>query len=294
MTSKGDRLAGPTPRIETTEPIHRHLLSSLLAEALAVRRGFENWLPLLAAIDVGRLRGRPGALCMQVRHGPTLRTPEGDRSWRTAVECFGLECYRLAEAQLPPAPVVVDIGANIGCFALALLGIRPQAQVAAYDASPSAIAALTSNIAANHAQSQVAVHHGAVTGPAEPRTVWLNEHVGDLCTSSLLDRGAARESMHRVEVPALALSTILSAYPGDVDLLKMDVEGAEYGIIEATPIPLLAKVRRMVIEYHDVPGHDVQDLAECLQAAGFEWERLEHSGIPRQGLAWWMQSEPVQ
>lgn len=100
--------------------------------------------------------------------------------------------------------------------------------------------------------------------------------------------------MHRVEVPAVALSAILSIYPGDVDLLKMDVEGAQYRIIAATPIPLLAKVRRMVVEYHDVPGHDVRELAEWLQAAGFEWERQEHSGLPRQGLAWWMQSEPVR
>ena len=138
MTGKGDRVARPRPRIETTEPIHRYLLGSLLTEVVAVHRGFENWLRLLVAIGAGRLRGRPGALCMHVRHGPTLRTPEGDRSWWMAVEYFGLNCYRLAAARLPPAPVVVDIGANIGSFALALLSIRPQAQVTAYDASPSA------------------------------------------------------------------------------------------------------------------------------------------------------------
>ena len=287
MTGTGGRLTHARPRIETTEPVHRHLLGLLLAEAVAVHRGFENWLPLLVSIAGGRLRGRPAALLMQVRHGPTLRTPEGDRSWRTAVECFGLDSYRLASAELPPTPVVVDVGANIGSFTLALLRVRPQAQVTAYDASPSAIAAMTANIAANHVQSRVAVHHGAVTGHPEPRTVWLNEQVGDLCTSSLLDRNDARASTHRVEVPAVTLGAILSAYPGDVDLVKMDVEGAEYGVIEATPIHLLAKVRRMVIEYHDVSGRDVGELAQRLEAAGLVWERQQHGGLPRHGLAWW-------
>ena len=287
MTGKGGHLTHPGPRIETTKAMHPHLLGSVLAEAAAVHRGFENWLPLLVAIATGRLRGRPAALVMQVRHGPTLRTPEGDRSWWTAVECFGLVCYPLASAEFPPAPVVVDVGANIGCFTLALLSVRAQAHVAAYDASRSAIAALTANIAANHVQSRVTVHHGAVTGHPEPRTVWLNEHLGALCTSSLLDENDARGSTDRVEVPAVTLGAILSAYPGDVDLVKMDVEGGEYAAIEVTPMPLLAKVRRMVIEYHDVSGRDVGELAQRLEAAGLVWERQQHGGLPRHGLAWW-------
>lgn len=274
------------PLIEECEVAH-HFVGSLLSEAMSIRRAFENWLPILVAVAAGRLRGRPPALEMRVPEGPTLRVPEGDRSWWTAVECFGFDCYRLGATELPPAPVVVDIGANLGAFTLALLAHRPHAQVDAYDASPTAVAVLASNIAANNVGNQVTVHHSAVTGADGLGTVWLNEHVGDLCTSSVLDSQNLTRPSRRVQVPAVSLSAILSAYQGDVSLIKIDVEGAEYEIVEETPIELLGKVQRMVIEYHDVPGHDVQELARRLAAAGMTWKRQVHSAIPRQGMAWW-------
>jgi len=281
-----------TPRVETIEPAHEHLLGSVTDEVRGLRKGFGNWPGLCGAIAVGRMRGRPPALTMRVRRGPTLATPGGDRSWWTAVEIFGRDCYQLAGAGLPPAPVVVDIGANIGGFSLAVLHLRPRAQIAAFEASPAALVALQRNIAANGADERVAVHHAAVTGPTEPGTVWLNEHVGDLCTSSLLESGhAGRQSTHRVEVSARPLSTILASYPAGVDLLKMDVEGAEYDIVAATPPPLFARVRRMVVEYHDVPEHHVNELATHLHEAGLLWERQEHSALPNQGLAWWAQAD---
>ena len=109
----------------------------------------------------------------------------------------------------------------------------------------------------------------------------------------MLDQGnSLGVSAHRVEVPALPLSAILSSYPSDIDLLKMDAEGAEYGIVEETPVELLAKVRRMVVEYHRVPGHQVRELAAGLRTAGLVWEGQEHSALPGQGLAWW--ARPAQ
>lgn len=282
------------PRVAEREPAPRHLVGSVWFEIVAIRCAFQNWLPMLVAIAAGRLRGQPPALEMRVRRGPTLRTPEGDRSWWTAVECFGRDCYRLGAMQLRAAPVVVDVGANVGAFTLALLVQRPDAQVAAYDASPAAVAVLAGNIAANNAGNQVTVHHNAVVGAADQSTIWLNEHVGDLCTSSVLDSRDPVGSVHRVAVPAVALSTILSAYPGDVDLVKLDVEGAEYEIVQQTPIELLGKVQWMVVEYHDVPGHDLQELASCLAAAGMVWVRQVHSALPRQGLAWWVKESELR
>jgi FkbM family methyltransferase len=285
-------MSGLTPRVATTEPAHAHLLGSVVEEVRGLHKGFGNWPGLCGAIAVGRVRGRPPALTMRVRHGPTLATPGGDRSWRTAVEIFGRDCYQLARAGLPPAPVVVDIGANIGGFSLAVLNLRPRAQIAAFEASPAALVALQRNVAANGVGERVAVHHAAVTGPTEPGTVWLNEHVGDLCTSSVLESSdAGRESTHRVKVPARPLSAILASYPHGVDLLKMDVEGAEYDIVAATSPQLFARVQRVVVEYHDVPGHNVDELAAHLHEAGLLFERHEHSALPNQGLAWWAQAD---
>jgi len=276
------------PRVELTEPVHGHLIGAVVDEVRDLHKGFRNWLRLCINIAVGRIRKRPPALTMKVRCGPTLATPGGDRSWRTVAEIFGRDCYRLAKVGLPPAPVVVDIGANIGSFSLAVLNLFPVAEVAAFEASPAALLALQRNILANRASDRVRVHHVAVTGSSEPSSVWLNEHVGDLCTSSLLESEDAGLESARVEVPARSLSAILASYPHGVDLLKMDVEGAEYDIIAGTPSHLLARVRCAVIEYHDVPGHHVDELAARLDEAGLAFERQEHSALPNQGLAWWV------
>jgi FkbM family methyltransferase len=280
----------PVALVETTEPVQTSLLQAIRYEAAGLHRGFANWPVLLGAITLGRLRHRPPALRMHVRHGPTVNTLAGDRSWRTVVECFGRDCYHLTTtAHLPSAPKVIDIGANIGAFTLCVLAARPRAQVAVYEPSPLALSALRANIAANCVQGRVAVHHGAVVGQLEPATVWLNQRAGDLCTSSILDLDeTGRVSTCRIEVPAISLTTILSSHHGDIDLLKMDVEGAEYSIIEATPTGLLSKVRRMVVEYHDVPGRRVGGLAQQLHRAGLVWERQEHSALNGQGLASWV------
>jgi len=57
---------------------------------------------------------------------------------------------------------------------------------------------------------------------------------------------------------------------GTVDILKLDVEGAEYEILRP-PTPWLSSVRCLVIELHGVAAH--QDIPGWLQAAGFSVER---------------------
>lgn len=287
-----DPVPPATPLVETEEPSAAGTTQAVLHEAADVHRGFSNWLPLLVAIAVGRAQRRPRALRMRARSGPTLWSPEGDRSWWTAVEVFGRDCYRLGSAGMPASPTVVDVGANIGAFALAVSASRPRAHVSAYEASPAAVAALQANVAANGAGDRVSVHHCAVIGAPERGTVWLNEQQGDLCTSSVvLTDQACPAATHRVEVPATTLGAVLRSHPNGVDLLKMDVEGAEYEIVAATPIDQLARVARVVLEYHEVPGHQVSELADRLGAAGLVWELQEHGARPGHGLGWWRRQD---
>jgi FkbM family methyltransferase len=57
---------------------------------------------------------------------------------------------------------------------------------------------------------------------------------------------------------------------GTVDILKLDVEGAEYEILRP-PTPWLSSVCCLVIELHGVAAH--RDIPGWLQAAGFSVER---------------------
>lgn len=50
--------------------------------------------------------------------------------------------------------------------------------------------------------------------------------------------------------------------------LKIDCEGAEWEILEATPIPLLKKIKNIVMETHNV--YDENALIKRLKKAGFK------------------------
>lgn len=287
MKAEGSPAGGQgVPLVESWERTPASQWGAALAECAALRRGFSNWPSLVGAIVLGRLRGRPLELHLRARGGFSVRTPVGDRSWWTIVETMGADCYRLASMSLPEAPVVVDVGANLGGFTLALLRHRPHARVVAYEPSPIAFAACRENLSRNGLTEQVTLHPWAVTGtPADSVTLYQDR--GDTCTSTVLPGRHSETPPQPVEVTAVTLMEAMGECDADVDLLKLDVEGAEYDIILGTPPDVLGRVHRIALEYHPVPGSTVVQLASHLSAAGFSWERQEHAALAGQGLGWW-------
>ncbi len=287
--SQDSTTAIPRPPLEETKEPDRSFVVALVAEAFAIVRGFENWMPVIWRLLWGRLRRRPPALCLRTRSGPILTTLAGDRSWRTAVEVFGRSSYRLATMELPDAPTVLDIGANLGAFTLAVQAARPKALITAYEPSPAAFRLLQLNVAANHSSVTVTIHPVAVAGAGSAPAVVLVERPGDLCTSSiltdLLEQGSAAD---RIIVPCRSLAEVLAEFRHGVDLLKIDTEGAEYAMLCTTSPNHLRTVARIVCEYHPVPGHDFQELAMHLDTAGFMCLRHERASIAGQGLGWWV------
>ena len=276
------------PLVETQETPHRHQALAILAEAASVFRGFENWLPVSWRLLVGRLHNRPPALRLRTRSGPILETLAGDRSWRTCVEVFGRDCYHLASLSLPAAPTVVDIGANLGAFTLAVRAGWPEAQIISFEPGPTAFGMLALNVRRNESSGgRSTLHQVAVTGLGAGPTVQLAERAGDLCTSSIFPGAAGETVVNTTEVFCRSLADILAGCPGGVDLVKIDAEGAEYDIVCTTPPAMLRTARQLVIEYHPLAGRSFEELAHHLRAASFWCSRRERSALPGQGLAWW-------
>ena len=53
------------------------------------------------------------------------------------------------------------------------------------------------------------------------------------------------------------------------DFLKMDCEGAEYGIIFNTSPKYLRRIRKISLEHHPVDGYTKEDLINVLEGSGF-------------------------
>ncbi|NJR39752.1 MAG: hypothetical protein HC781_14175 [Leptolyngbyaceae cyanobacterium CSU_1_4] len=78
-----------------------------------------------------------------------------------------------------------------------------------------------------------------------------------------------------------------------IDLLKMDVEGAEYDILFTCPNETLAKIQRVVMEYHEFDGEKRNrfDLARLLEAHGFHVV-VEKGMFPQPHWIWhWHQQD---
>jgi FkbM family methyltransferase len=164
---------------------------------------------------------------------------------------------------------VVDLGANVGFFtcrtAFADRGIR----VVAVEPLPLYAAILRNNIDDNCLKNVLAIE-GAICGDANqtvPITVWFTAS-GELKTGEISKTAARVETIH---AKGWTLSEVFQA--GKVercDLLKVDIEGAEYDLFEKIPPELWQKIQRIVMEVHNSTTHSEKEIVQVLEQNSFK------------------------
>jgi len=156
---------------------------------------------------------------------------------------------RMYAAALGPAPYVLDVGANYGLATIALKGEHPDAEVVAFEADPAIADVAETNIRAAGLDRVTLVRAAAWTAAGTMRFAAEGSDAGRLG-----DEGG-------LEVPTVRLRDWVDR---DVDLLKMDIEGAEVEVL-LDCADRLDRVGRLVCEYHSFAGRP-QRLGELLAA----------------------------
>ncbi len=194
-----------------------------------------------------------------VRHG--TRTPLGD-----------------IRTLLPAPPgVVFDVGANIGYVANDFHKAWPDAQVFCFEPTPQTYAHLVDNVGSEQGvrcyQLAVSDSDGTATFRVDNKT-----HGGG--SNSLLGHSeefglnARADRFQGIEVPTVRLDSFCSENGVDhIDLLKLDIEGAEPmalhgagGLLESSAIDVILSEVRLV------PGHEGGVLMHELVALLAEWD----------------------
>lgn len=169
---------------------------------------------------------------------------------------FRLTKLRPILAGLRPGDRVVDCGANVGDYA-ALFADRG-ATVYAFEPHPVAFECLSRRFAGDARvvcmNKAVGLRPGSVKlylGLADPDDPRLHSQ-----SASLLPQKRNVDPGNAVDVEAVSLAEFLESLGGPVALLKMDVEGAEYDLLEDLMDRGLHRgIRRIVVETHqDIPG----------------------------------------
>ena len=120
--------------------------------------------------------------------------------------------------------VILDIGANIGAFTVAVARKFPHAKVIAVEPEPSNFKQLEKNIMRNNL-TNVETHQCAVGANSGYAQLFLDEK-RDSAHSLLKDVGAGGRGKS-IEVSVVPLSHF-----GEVDALKIDCEGSELAILD--------------------------------------------------------------
>lgn len=140
----------------------------------------------------------------------------------------------LARDLLRPGDAVVDVGANIGNHSVSFA--RHGARVVAVEANPDAAALLTENVKLNQLGDAVTVEQVGLAD--EPGQGTVHVRIPGNLGSAAVERGGGG-SIQLVRLDDLDV-------PRPVRLLKIDVEGAELGVLRGG-MKLLADDRPLVI-----------------------------------------------
>jgi FkbM family methyltransferase len=148
---------------------------------------------------------------------------------------------------ITPGMVVVDVGANIGYYTLlAARAVGPEGAVVAFEPDPVNFKLLSRNVASNGLADRVALVQCAVAD--RNGTVTLFHDRDNFGAHSFAEKNLVRAGS--VEVSCSTLAEALGEQGLDyVDLLKVDVQGAEGLVFEGAKKVLAYNRIRIFMEY---------------------------------------------
>jgi len=185
--------------------------------------------------------------------------------------------------EIGESDTIVDVGANMGIFALWAAPQVPNGRIIAIEPIPDLAACLRASLGKN-AIGNVSLVEKALGSPNSK--IELSYYPGFNIISHRSDfrRPAyARAKMYlknlstwstpkRLKVDCTSIGRLLDDHEVDrVDFLKIDCEGGEYDIVKNTGLRDWRRIDRLVIEFHEYhKSHSHLQLVQVLKNNGFE------------------------
>ena len=201
--------------------------------------------------------------------GATLEVPDAASFLAQFASIYEQEVLRFRTTS--ERPQIIDCGANIGTSALWFSQQYPQAEIIAFEADPALSAVLARNCRSFQADNI----------DVRQQAVWIEEGFLDFAGDGkdggrVVGTGAAHD-IGNVKVPSIRLRDLLLA--GPVDMLKVDIEGAEEQVM-ADCADALGHVQNLCVEYHSYKDRPqrLHELLDILRTAGFRYHVM-HEGV---------------
>jgi FkbM family methyltransferase len=193
------------------------------------------------------------------------------------------------QRHIKPGDTVVDVGANVGLFTL-LLGYQvwEVGRVVAYEASPRMLDLLRHNVAMNWLDDRIEIVPKAAAAQSGTLPFLVPQRyamTGSLQpVEHLLSTENRGDTLDRIEVEAEPLDSLVGRFDR-IDLIKIDVEGAEEQVFAGMEALLASGVVRRVSfeiarEWIGADWPSFTDRLTRLGGEGWSFNTISEAGLP--------------
>jgi FkbM family methyltransferase len=181
--------------------------------------------------------------------GKEIKVPNAFWHLHSLNEIFIEETYKFKTSN--PSPLIIDCGSNIGLSIIYFKINHPHARVIGFEPDPNIFELLENNLK-QFDFSNVEINNQAV---------WIKDDeiifnaIGDLGGTLSFTEKINQEYSNEIVVKAIRLKNLLRE--NKVDFLKIDVEGAEFELLDDC-FDELINVENIFIEYHRLKGKNIQ------------------------------------
>lgn len=182
-------------------------------------------------------------------------------------EIFEEEIYKFTSKR--PDPLIIDCGSNIGLSIIYFNSLYPQSKIIGFEPDPEIFRFLEQNLE-EFSIPNIELHQKAVW-TCETELLFVQD--GSLGGKIVKNRN----KKNIIEIQSMRLRDLLTQ---PIDFLKIDIEGAEYDVLEDCK-DKLELVDHIFIEYHGLANETqkLHKILEMINATGFRYHIKEANPI---------------
>lgn len=178
------------------------------------------------------------------------------------LENLVLDTYNLKELKKNKFKTVIDIGSNIGLFSIAARSTWKKANLICVEPNPNSLRSLRINLELNSIKAKIIPR--AVVGDNKIKKIKLYTNENPAMASTFLGKG------NYLEVKTTTLSSLSKLIKGKT-LLKIDIEGGEYDLLNTKNTNIFKKISYIAMETHDIDkSKNFSKVVKYFQKIGFK------------------------